>query len=301
MSQNTATKLSKAYVGEDRKEIEQDIEASSILKNSNYYINKKRKYPFYQHIDKPLDPQLKAIFADTFQYISNLVSGNGSKQNTIDEFKEIDVDDVDEDSLQIQDQINTDSVVIEDQEKDVNLYDQQIMKQELVIDHEENEKENENEDDFDNEDDMVLPVMPLTEAEIRKELKFSENIVNSSKSTLNSYQQKLIEIITKEFETINFRSPSQKEIAIILTKSLNKMKNRITPKYKQRRTKNQLLLAKIASGEGNSMDILMNSRRVVMDYLIKNMKQKEDKKLNSENIDFIHNVLMFKIRQNSAL
>mmetsp|Transcript_12279 Transcript_12279/g.10911 ORF Transcript_12279/g.10911 Transcript_12279/m.10911 type:complete len:275 (-) Transcript_12279:89-913(-) len=274
MLQNT-TKLSRGYAVDDKKEAEEYIE-SSIFRNSNYYIKKKRKYPFYQHIDKAIDPELKAIFAETYDYISHFVA---TEDKNIDQT----INKLQDDESQTHTHIHP---LVDDEEKDIILDDKQLTKQ-LG-------------DEVNDTNDTFPSIMPLTEAQIRKELNFSSNVANVSKSTLNEYQEKVIETITKEFEKINFRSPSQQEISIILTKSINKVQTRINPQRPRRLTKNQQLLALNAS-KGSPTDVLFNSRKVVLDYLVHNLRNKENKISNEDNQDFLHNVLMFKVRQNSDL
>eukprot|EP00483_Globobulimina_turgida_P006108 UN06118 len=65
--------------------------------------------------------------------------------------------------------------------------------------------------------------MPLTRSEIKNERMKSMKLLEI-KDKLSQYEEKIIDIICKEFELTYFRSPSLKELSLILSKTMKNMK-----------------------------------------------------------------------------
>ena len=267
LRQTTAppTRSMKDAFFEEKKEMEEEVENIdlSIKTINSKLFEKKRKYPFHEKVDiNAVDGSIKCLFAETYDIITDILSKIESGK--LDELSE------DNEDVKVSHQVTDDPLIEsdhidydDDDDKDDDDDNDDDEKIDVYLEPPTEPKDGKEKYDDDNDEikEEIVEIMPfpfpLTEAEIRKEMEFESKIEKSANSELNEYQEKLIEIIINEFESIYFRSPSSKEVSIILSKSIEKMKkceknrtdklSKISILKSRNLTKNQQLLASNAS------------------------------------------------------
>eukprot|EP01084_Bolivina_argentea_P002815 5222_1 len=247
------------HVRYEQKEME-DEEQSLLPRKRFQYCHQKNKYPFHQYIDLEIDPAIKSVFADTFRIITKVLNENKPPQNHAIDAEYEAHDDVEQkyDHVMIHPKVKPQPPnTILSKSTPTYKYD--------TISDEEKEVEAE----------PIHVIFPLTESEIRKEMAKTMN-PSPAKLELNAYEDRLIDAICDEFERINARPPSLKEIALVLFKSTQKMKKNSPHKESaiQARIKAQKVSVNQNDLAESAIETLESAETVVLDYL-KNVCRKK--------------------------
>eukprot|EP00483_Globobulimina_turgida_P010093 UN10112 len=208
-------------VSNEYKEME---ESELLIKSkhfkSKYFEGKKRKYPFYEKIDLEIDLVVQSIFSETVDIVSKLLNQPKQKPSS-NKIETIEIDDI--------------------KIEEIDDYDEK----QIMVEVKETKETEEIEE---------IETLPLTQIEIRNERRKYMKLLET-KDKLSPYEEKLIDIICKEFELIYFRSPSLKEISLILSKSMQKIE------------KCQENVENITPNTMNS-SLLENGEHMMLDYVM---------------------------------